>query len=775
MEALKGFFAYPAQPQRLGSTIETSIEVINDSDEELSIVPWKALDICGHFISEKVLEGIDYSDILFADITSLNFNVVYEIGYAIGKKKNIILVRNKSIVESEPKIREVGIFDTLGYAEYTSTDDLLSIITSSKESKSHDVSGSINTKAPVYLLDMKHKTDWATRIVSRIKKAGYIFRSFDPNESPRLAAYDAISHVTQSHGVVVPLLPIDSTGSGVSNMRAAFIAGLAEGMGKSVCILQEDEGPVPIDYRDLAKTTYSPSDVDEHIAEFASQVASSFQRGEQYKVEGPESFLRTIDLGASSAENEMRELELYYLKTDQFQKALRGEAHLVVGRKGAGKSAVFLQIRDRERNKGGNIVLDLKPEGYKLIKFKELILDYLEEGTFQHTIMALWEYILLLEICHKILAHDRRRHIHDSNLYKPYRKLAELYSSDDYTSEGDFSERLSMLMESISSRYTEKYSGKSRVRLSLPQITELLYRHDVKALSVEIIDYLKNKEVLWLLFDNIDKGWPTSGLKHEDLIVIRSLIDATRKIERTLGKRNIDVSTIIFLRNDVYELLVRETSDRGKEANVLLDWTDSDLLKELVRLRIVSNGLEESLSIQNIWPRLCISHFRGEESLQYLIDRSMMRPRFLINVINQCKSFAINLNHSKIEEDDIVKGLSAYSTDLITDIGYEIRDVSPDSEDILYAFIESSPELTKSEVLGHLKDFSIKDEDLERLLELLIWYGFLGLRVSRSEVKYIYNFNYNMQLPKGILRKNNDRQNFVINPAFWPALLIVSV
>src|SRR3546814_12937673 len=92
----------------------------------------------------------------------------------------------------------------------------------------------------------------------------------------------------------------------------------------------------------------------------------------------------------------MRDLERYYLETDQFLKSLRGEAHFVVGRKGSGKSAIFLQIRDAERdkNRNKNIVLDLKPDGYKLIKFKERILQFLSEGTYQHTITAFWEYVL---------------------------------------------------------------------------------------------------------------------------------------------------------------------------------------------------------------------------------------------------------------------------------------------------------------------------------------------------------------------------------------------
>lgn len=766
-----GFFAYASTPIEIGETIEKAVkEINNDSSSTVELETWRALDIPGHFISEKVLEGIDASDFIVADISVLNFNVTYEIGYAIGKKKRVLLTRNKSIREGDLTIREVGIFDTLGYKEYQNSRELSQFISLANQTNPLNINKKINIKSPVYLLEGQHKTDWASRIVSRIKKARYLFRSFDPNEQPRLSANDAIDQVAQSHGVVVPLLSSNAVTSEVHNMRGAFISGLADGMGRALCILQQGDDPVPLDYRDFVCATRHPTDINEHIADFAGKVAEAFQQETSVTPSGSDTFLQSIDLGSTSAENEMRTLESYYLKTDQFLKSLRGEANIIVGRKGSGKSAIFLQVRDRERNKKGNIVLDLKPDGYKLIKFKELILSFLEEGTFQHTIMAFWEYVLLLEICYKILEKDREQHKHDHTLYEPYRALADVYHADGYEAEGDFSERMGSLMEKISTEYRSQHGDETNVRLSASKLTEMLYCHDVRDLSKQVIDYMELKEVCWLLFDNLDKGWPTSGLKHEDLLIIRGLIDATKKIERQFGRSNISVNTIVFLRNDVYELLVKETSDRGKEASVLLDWTDPDLLRELVRLRIVSNDVNGDNKFETLWPKLFVSHYKGEESSQYLIDRSLMRPRFLLNLINQCKSFAINLNHDRIIEEDIEKGLTAYSTDLLTDIGYEINDVENNVDDILYAFIGSKSALRKNEIFNALKGFGVDESFFEKIFELLLWYGFIGIMI-KEEPKYIYNFNYSMKLMAGIIKNKGDVE-YLINPAFWPALMI---
>ena len=102
------------------------------------------------------------------------------------------------------------------------------------------------------------------------------------------------------------------------------------------------------------------------------------------------------------------------------------------------------------------------------------------------------------------------------------------------------------LMEKISTEYRSKHGDQRGVRLNTSKLTEMLYCHDVRELAKQVIEYMTHKETCWLLFDNIDKGWPTSGLEHEDLLIIRALIDATKKIERQFNKSNTNVNTIVF-------------------------------------------------------------------------------------------------------------------------------------------------------------------------------------------------------------------------------------
>jgi hypothetical protein len=767
------FFAYPSDPSLLAETIERAIANLRDKLGIDMVQGWRETDIAGRFIGEQVLTKIADSSALLADITQLNFNVAYEIGFALAKGKRLVLTRHKAVEALDPLVSDVGIFDTLGYLEYENALELETIMrgvtdpTSPLRNKYQP-----NQNAPVYLIEARFRTDSVIRMVSRVKKARLFYRSFDPRESARLSGSEAFEQVAQSYGILLHLLPKQITDASIHNIRVAFLAGLAEGFGKVLLLLQDGEEPVPLDYRDLVKVFTGASQIDEAIADFATRVTEALQQSRPYESEKEQTLLEGITFGASAAENEFRELASYYLKTDQFQRALRGEVRLVVGRKGSGKTAIFVQVRDHFRHYGRNVVLDLRPDGYQLVKFKEMVLKYLGQGALEHTVTAFWEYLLLLEVCHKLLEKDRMHHMRDRRLLEPYRRLAALYETDRYVSEGDFSERLSRLLQHITEDYQKKHGKDADRTLTQQEITELLYRHDVNMLRDQVADYAKLKGKIYILFDNLDKGWPTHGLTATDVASLRALLEATRKLERQFQRRDIECSTLVFLRNDVYELLVSETPDRGKEGSVTLDWSDADLLRELLRRRLVHSGMPDG-PFEDLWRRICVSHVNGEESSQYLIDRCLMRPRALIDLANHCRGFAVNLGHARIEAEDIKKGVDTSSSDLVVDIGYEIRDVLPAAEDVLYAFIDE-PQIQSDNVFYSLLQRSgIEPAIIPAIIEILLWYGVIGIRQEDGSIAYIHTVNYSMPILRGIIRKlETQGVVYVINLAFVSALQI---
>lgn len=769
------FVAYSSRDEALASLIADAVYVANGNSDRVRYETWVYNDIPGNPLVSPILDRIEDSAFIIADITTLNLNVVYEIAFAIGRKKRAYLIRHQGTAGDKSVAREVGIFDTLGYHEYTDQGDLVRRLTSNIDPEPLQFSVELDHRAPVYLLEPPVKGLAATTMIARLKKARYRYRGFIPGEDVRLSAVDAIRQVASSSGVLITLDEPAKPPSLVHNIRSMFVAGLADGMGKPLLVLCPAGVDAPLDVRDEVKHYRHEDDIADHIADLVLEVTDHLQQDALPPIETG-SLLLSLRIGDPTAENEMATLSEYYLQTNEYQQALRGGVNLAVGRKGSGKTALFIQLRDKIRRDKRNVVVDLRPEGYQLIKLKEDILAFLSDGSRQHLITAFWEYLILLEVAYKLLEKDQYTHKHNHEVRELYLELQTSYKVEDFSVEGDFSERLMVLSKRISDEYRTKYGTGTNRKLTTEQVTELLYRHDLAKLRNLISKYLEHKATVWILFDNLDKGWSTQGVDEIDATVLRCLIDAGRKIEREMRKADRSLHCIVFVRNDVYEHVMRHSADYGKEMRAVLDWTEPDLLREMLRLRLVSglDGKATNLDFEQIWPTFCVSHFRGEETSAYLIDRSLMRPRNLLKIFNHCRGFATNFRHSKIDEDDIEKGLRAYSNDLLVELDHELTDVFPAAQDLLYHFVDSGSIMSDAELNTLISSAGVDNANVRPVIEFLIYYGVLGLRTEGGDL-YIYDVNYNPKMIEARAQRAGGKASYVINSAFWPALNIKSI
>ena len=279
-----GFVAYASQPAWVGETIESGLERLAQQIGKGKYGSWAENEIAGRFLADPILERIEGAKCLVADISSLNFNVTYEVGYAIAKGKRVVLVRNRAHAADElarADLRRVGIFDTLGFREYENGDEFAAILRNIKDFDGLPVPTIVDTTTPVWMLQFPFNTEVQGRLVARLKKARLRFRSFDPSEQARLAANDAIESVANAYGVVIPLATKDMVDARIHNLRAAFSAGLSHGLAKSTLLLQSGDDPVPLDYRDLVQHFRHAKQIDEYVAQLALDVHEGEQHHER--------------------------------------------------------------------------------------------------------------------------------------------------------------------------------------------------------------------------------------------------------------------------------------------------------------------------------------------------------------------------------------------------------------------------------------------------------------------------------------------------------------
>jgi len=149
----KAFVAYPSRDARLSHTISIGVGKANARVKHLRYFPWEFNDIAGAPVISPILEGIQESLFIVADITYLNPNVVYEVGFAIGSRKRAYLVRNTEIEGDRKLARSAGIFDTLGYEEYADDEALAHKLSSHIDPSAQPFSLVLDRLAPVYLVE----------------------------------------------------------------------------------------------------------------------------------------------------------------------------------------------------------------------------------------------------------------------------------------------------------------------------------------------------------------------------------------------------------------------------------------------------------------------------------------------------------------------------------------------------------------------------------------------------------------------------------------------
>jgi len=300
------------------------------------------------------------------------------------------------------------------------------------------------------------------------------------------------------------------------------------------------------------------------------------------------------------------------------------------------------------------------------------------------------------------------------------------------------------------------------------ELTQALFQGEIRVLDDALAPYLKEKDDVWLLVDNLDKGWPTRGTRSSEIMILRTLLEATRKLQRQLAQREVDFHSLVFLRNDIFEHLLLETPDRGKDTAIAVEWDDAEAFKELVRSRIRSSTNIEG-DFDQLWAQIATPYMGTRDSFRYIVERTLMRPRDLLIFLHKAVGVAVNRGHEKIEEADLAKAEESYSEDILYSTAFELRDVHPEMMNVLYMFNRSPVRISKQRALALISGATDQATLAEEMLDLLIWFGFLGVHeFEQFDAVYAFQVRYNVDKLRTLLDRGLGE--LAIHPAFHRAL-----
>src|SRR6476619_7271445 len=107
------------------------------------------------------------------------------------------------------------------------------------------------------------------------------------------------------------------------------------------------------------------------------------------------------------------------------------------------------------------------------------------------------------------------------------------------------------------------------------------------------------------------------------------------------------------------------------------------MLLRMFERRILHGFGDKPPSFRSVWEAVSVPTVDGRPTLDFLINASLMRPRYLIRLFETARRRAVTLGRSRIEEADYTMALEELGWQVLEDFDRELVDVIPAAEDLL--------------------------------------------------------------------------------------------
>jgi hypothetical protein len=274
--------------------------------------------------------------------------------------------------------------------------------------------------------------------------------------------------------------------------------------------------------------------------------------------------------------------------------------------------------------------------------------------------------------------------------------------------------------------------------------------------------YLRLKGVVFFLFDNLDRFWTPSGFVEIDASIIAGLVESLSETRKVMSRQKVDFCWAIFLRSDVYEFIVKGMADYGKLSVDSTEWNDRELLFLLFERRVLQGFAGGNFTWPEVWKAVSVQTVKGKSTVDFLIDASLMRPRYLIRLFETARRRAVTLGKQTIDEGDYDAALQELGWQVLEDFNRELVDVVPSAEELLFDIAIAGSDMTLNELRKTIEKRVSDANTVEVVIDVLIWTGCLGVR-NQGSVVYISDCGFKRPFMRALLG-DPDKRSIVFHP-----------
>ncbi|WP_156771675.1 P-loop ATPase, Sll1717 family [Labrys sp. WJW] len=446
-----------------------------------------------------------------------------------------------------------------------------------------------------------------------------------------------------------------------------------------------------------------------------------------------------IDFGQVSAERD-ENLSKYFFENGVLQAVIQNRHQfLVLGRKGAGKTAVFQHLSENPQRyiSTQDISVNLSLQNYSWDVHGLLATDGKAQSL---AYIQSWKYVIYLLAIKNLLEKSEE----NKKIKAAGKIISKIYTSPTPSLGQAIGQKLLQLskfkfpsagldldgesIDSISADGGEisfaEVRDDNQLQVSLNRSIERLSEIFEDAL----LDALSKNRRIFVSFDRIDEAWDSVSFENSQRI-IAGLIGASEYIN---SKFKGYLRPIVFLREDIFETI--DLNDKNKlrsDCGQLLAWSKDGLTRmilERVNFFAKASDNPELARVEDLFDRDQMRQQRAP--FDHVMLRTMLRPRDFIRFFQLIKADMINrrdnpfeeeaVNESRLECQAIYNAEPAYSEWLVEELRDEWRAQFPvintlfsavqsngrtnfTREDFSQALIQVGAQANAGDVSGYLK------------------------------------------------------------------------
>jgi len=448
--------------------------------------------------------------------------------------------------------------------------------------------------------------------------------------------------------------------------------------------------------------------------------------------------LERLTFGVPAAERD-EDLIACFVSSRAYVNLEAGKKAIILGNRGSGKSALFRKLA-KEENAKGNVVVELAPEdySYELLSQtmkKEAEGSWMKQGAYA----AAWKYLMLVTVMKQVIAGGKRfKYGPEGNIYT--------YLRDNHS--GTDTNPIGMLISYLKRMEGIKI-GKYEAAVKARELKRLYTLEEITSLIADL-ERVCERHPVTVFVDELDKGWDAS----EDAI---SFVAGLFQAAVAINTQMTNIRVLVSLRKELYDNIPALYEDAQKVRDIIetVEWDEPSLL-ELIAKRISRRFPElGKLSFEDKWQASFAEtlEYRRAKSFNYMIDRTLYRPREIIqfcnDVADQARRQLITIQ-LPFDYKQIAEAEYSYSESRVKDICAEYRYQYPALQSIMETFRGLSYNFTRDDLEEHLLriivgDLPISEEaeqwcgstEPDSLIEILWSIGFIkaqavgGLRARR--------------------------------------------